>query len=1014
MVVHGSLPFTRFLRSEIAMGWPGGSDTLRGVRTPSVLRTTTGANMQIRVVPNTGVQYIQLNPLSQEELDGFSEMVELRPSQIDGRLPLPAPVVADEDDWSDDYEDGDSQRRTASAVGIAPILDAVSRCWFPVPFDRGGVWAAVHLSRRAEGGFNAVLAVDTTLSEDGNPDHGLEAAELGECRVRAAFKRFWRHPYVGTWLDRIVDHPRIASLISQGRMQRIDREDLLLGVYSLARILGESGVRVEFAPRPESGDAINVDLILDLGNSRTCVLLAETGQGKRFERLELVYPDEPSRAHPCPFETQLVFAEHQIGPVSSAEGSPFPFLSQVKLGPPATRVLQSTTLDTRPLGLSSPKRYLWDDRECVPWDWRLAEADRDGDDPPMIRGDILKHMDTTNPLRPPAIPELPLRRNHPRLVVELLEQAFRQINTPGWRRAADQAPLHERRREIGNVVIMHPAGMHSIEIDTYRKACLHACRLWSAFRSSPQGFRQSGPTEIDPLHGVRRPQVQVVADEATSVQLCWLYGELMDRHAGDIEGFFKHLGRLRPRIEAGSTPSNEPQSVLRVASLDIGGGTIDLSIADYGRDETLRTSIAVVSRRLFHDGISRAGDDIIRGLLQQVVFPDIQAQAGIGRFEWDRVLFESGEENPRRLRGQLVRNVWLPIAYRILELHEEMSGSESEGRGESLPGRRSGTEVSVRELLGGLGDSQLAELARQLGLPGPGVIKDVKIRFDSDRMRRVVRRAVGTTIMHCADIVHQYGCDLLVVGGRPSSMEAVRELIRNSMAVPPGQIVFLSDSRVGDWYPFRGRGGRIEDAKTCGVVGGSVVFRGRYGLDGFLLRTVATVEPPAMFGFLQREIAVDRVEFDDAALLSFGDKEPVELTLVPQAGDQAGLVLAMRRINDRNAEAKPLYQVQLKARYRRMLERSPVHQKPVTVRLKLRSARVQEQLEVGRSIEIPGGMIDDVIEAVSFHGVVEVGGGRPAVDASQAMQLVFRTAFEDDGYWIDTGRLRTSLEGGRG
>lgn len=977
--------------------------------------------MQIRLVPNTGVQTIELPPFGVEEFERFSEMVDLR-SSAPGRLPTPVPIVrTEEDDWVDLDDDGsESSRVTATCEPLLELAEQIpGGFWIPIPFDRGGVWAALHV--RPQSGNDSrrlVIAIDTTLSEDGSPDHGPEVGEVGECRPRPSFKRFWRQPLVKTWIERILGSPRVRTAMEEKRISRMDDRTIVGAIYAVTRLLNAHDIRIDFSSRPESADAVNVDVVLDLGNSRTCVLLNETVGEPRSQRLEISYPDEPHQLHPCPFDTHVAFADHRIVPHVDDDSSPFAFLSQVRLGPSASARLRRTTLDTRPLGLSSPKRYLWDSREPLAWDWRIADATDPGQDPPMIRGDVLRHMDPTRPLSPPPIPELPIRTNYPRLatavwvVIEILEQAFRQVNSPGWRRADSQAPLHERRREIGNLVIMHPAGMHSVEIEAYRNACRRACELWASFRSDPVRFRTGEPFQRDPIHGVRCPQVQVVADEASSIQVCWLYGELIHNHSGDLGSFFRYLGRRRPAIRSASSPASDSAPVgtaemvdtLRIASMDIGGGTIDLAIADYGRDSTVGTSISIVSRRLFHDGISRAGDDVVRCLLEEVVLPSIRTQAGIDPDGLDRLLSQTVGEAERRLRTRLVRNVWQPIALELLDRMTSLSG-DRDGADVSRD-----IELSLAEVTG-IDDRTLREFAEAVGLSGGAErIRQVKIRLDREFMARVVRRAIGTTVMQCADIVDQYACDLLIVGGRPSSIPAVRDLIRNSMAVPPGQIIFLADAKVGEWYPFRGPGGRIDDAKTCGVVGGSIVFRARYGLDGFLLRSEATSEPPAMFGYLQREVASDRVEFDNDSVLQFGPESLVELDVIPQAGEGAGLVIATRRIRHPNAEAKPIYQVQLKSRFRRQLSQRPVHQTPVRVRLRLLAARVQERLEVGRSIEMPGGMIDDVLEA-EFKGEVQTGEGRAPVDASQAMQLVFRSAFDHDGYWIDSGRLRAEGAG---
>ena len=119
-------------------------------------------------------------------------------------------------------------------------------------------------------------------------------------------------------------------------------------------------------------------------------------------------------------------------------------------------------------------------------------------------------------------------------MVEILEQAFRQVNSPEWRRAAANAPLAERRRQIRNLVITYPVGFHSVELENLDKAASRAARLWSEFRSAPEAFC-SGVDHItvDRDFGMRPPVVQLVCDEAVAIQVCWLYGESMHRFQAD-------------------------------------------------------------------------------------------------------------------------------------------------------------------------------------------------------------------------------------------------------------------------------------------------------------------------------------------------------------------------------------------------------------------------------------------------------------------------------------------------
>ncbi|MDC0991970.1 virulence factor SrfB [bacterium] len=971
--------------------------------------------MRIRLVPNTGIQYVSLPSLDESLIRQFMFRMDVEQGEVPhGRLPKIHAV--DRNSESDDFYDEEEGAFTTVSSNAGLLLDAAfatgSGFWVPIPFDRGGAWVSLYLSpaESSDGRnmLNAVLAVDTTLVDDGNPQ-GIESSELGDRVPRPLSRAFWRKSMIAGWVHATVD--RFHGLGDDVQLSKSNPgRAVQTAVAALAAYLAEgdfggdgAGIAVRFADRPWRKDAVKVDVVLDLGNSRTCALLTEETPELKQERLEVVYPSDPTQSESCPFATQMTFVEHEVIGASGDDPESFLFLSQIQLGTRAADRLRNSRFDPQPLGVSSPKRYLWETQESVPWNWQLADRrDKDGM-PPVLRGHALKYMDPMRPMRPPPTPDEPMSPNHPRqactawAIIEILEQAFRQINSVEWRRTEANAPACDRRREIGNLVIMYPAGMHGQEIKNYQFACRYACKLWSEFRSNPEIFCEGGGVEIDHEYGVRAPNVQVICDEALAIQACWLYGEILHRYKGSVADAVKYLGRRRRAKPAeASAHEGDPGSIesdrstLRIASLDIGGGTIDLAIADYAEDERRPTAVALTCTRRFHDGISRAGDEIMKGLLESAVFPQIILQTGCDLEKWEEIITRPRSDRAKTLGRRLVRGVWQPLAMACLELGE---GDED-------------VEVSMSDIAGKVAMNLVQELEMALGLEGvDGVgISDVRIAISRLEMKKIVQKTVGRTLTQCADIIDQFQCDLLIVGGRPSSNPAIRDHIRLAMAVPPGQVVFLSETSVGDWYPFIRGGGRISDAKTCAVVGGAIVFRAMYGHGNFLLRSEPTAEPEPIIGYLRSDHDQEAVEFGDGDRLDLsGAGTSIQIT--PQIGDNSGLMLAIRRIDHPIAEAKPIYQIRLKKRFRSQLAENPVHQESVEVRLAQGDRPVwQAEQEIGKQIDMPGGTINDVVELAAVQGDVALPGGR-TVDGEDAFELVLKTMIDGAGYWLDTGRF---------
>lgn len=945
------------------------------------------------LVPNTGIQYLALPNIPLDRFRRHDFRLRRGP-QFHQVMPYEAQVQRPADDDDPEMAVPAMQNRSGD-LGIIDQLLGIrpEGLWLPIPYEGGAFWVSAFLRKYVVEGRQQVqvtLAVDTTLDSDGNRD-GVSQEELGRRAPAPCAIRFWRNPVIRAWLNQLV-------LELPDRAQRADRalEELQVAVAGLADLIARSdGAVITLEARPERNEGIVVDVMLDLGNSRTCVLLEERMPGGRRQGLELVYPDNPRRVEASPFLTQSALFEQFIVPPTPARTVSFRHLSILKLGAGALDALAARDADPRPLGISSPKRYLWEDYGRVGWSWRSANRLDAQNMCPRLEGDLVRRMDPASIFKPPLLPEQD-HPDHPRLacmvwsIVDLLEQAFRQINSPQWRAVQAQAPNHARRRTIGSLVLTYPAGLHSKEIENFERAARFACKTWSQFRSCPGDYCEDADSvSVDDAYGVPCPRVQMICDEGMAIQLCWLYGESVHRFAVP-KLLVESLGRVRDGVPT-----------LRLASIDIGGGTVDLAIADYSVLDDLPATVAFKCDRLFHDSISRAGDDILRGILEDFAFPTIRREFGCSANAWNRVFASAvgPDDETKELRRRLVRGLWVPLAMALLE-RIEVEATQSGG---------ADGEVAVR-----VGDAcrsslLLDKLSRALrsGMPRPEgskSLEDVVIRLTREDMRSVVRSTIGRTIDQCSDIIDQFDCDLLVVGGRPSGNPEVREQIYASMAVPPGQVVFLSELAVDDWYPFADGSGRIGDAKTCGAVGGAVAFCGRYGhpgLGAFFLEFVERQDPRPCIGFIQNLAAVPK--FDADRQLRFEPRLSQQVRFMPSQP----LVIACRRVDCDEAEARPIYRVRLSPKLQADLQQVPALQDSVSVRFELVPLEPDAPVTAGDEVRVV--RAEDRLDMPEAIGTVlrrGRGGHAQPLDAQKALELRLCTLPEAGGYWIDTGEFR--------
>ncbi len=165
------------------------------------------------------------------------------------------------------------------------------------------------------------------------------------------------------------------------------------------------------------------------------------------------------------------------------------------------------------------------------------------------------------------------------MLCELLAQALGQINSVAQRLRMPQSPAPPRQLRM--LILTLPSAMPKQEREIFRRRMFEAIALvWKAMGWHPQdedfATRKQQEKSVVPV-----PDIQMEWDEASCGQLVWLYNEAISRFAGQTEAFFASLARPdRPR-EADELPGKS----LRVASIDIGGGTTDMAITHYQLDD---------------------------------------------------------------------------------------------------------------------------------------------------------------------------------------------------------------------------------------------------------------------------------------------------------------------------------------------------------------------------------------------------------------------------------------------
>ena len=691
----------------------------------------------------------------------------------------------------------------------------------------------------------------------------------------AAAGSFWHTPTLLTWIQSLF---RDVPLMTGAEMPAQVRA--LAAFLALMDGLRRSDICPEVTfMRPEGRD-IDVHLVLDLGNSRACGILLECPAGEEVQldesrKLEIRDLTNPGLVYSEPFDTSFKFYPPLFfdpkQPVPHA-GTSFHWPSLVRLGREAARLEPCSVGDS---GMSSPKRYLWDDRErSFPWYFNLADSGIGR----KITAPFLKYLDADGSYKgdkaaPPFEPRYPAGAMMTFLVLELLNHASAQINGFDHRRIRGHRLA---RRVLRNLVFTVPNGMSPMERDRYRQRIQDAVDIFGHVWGIPADLR---------------PRILLDLDEATSVQLTYLFGEIRHRFLGDVRE------TVRARGLCGNVDEhNEP--LLRLASIDIGGGTSDLMIAEYGAHPA--NASTVVQRKLFSEGFSVAGDEMAKRIIEKLILPQVfefarrqnpdipwtefQSFFGPGRGGRDRAFIEA--------KAELCRQVWIPMSHRFLEFVESdvdqpvIELSFDRFFADRLPGM-------------GIQDFFTAHMKDEFGVSM--TLAEIPWMISAKAVNAVIVNVMERVLRLFAEIIGTFGCDCLILGGKPSSLPVIRDLLLRLMPVPSMQILPLKGYPVGNWYPFAQRGGGIADPKTTCVVGGAVWLFAQHleHLEGvrFEISDGGRTTAPFLGVFHPLSLRLEQI------LFSQGSRGPVDVDL------SKPLLLGIRRIDSDLCPANPLWEI---------------------------------------------------------------------------------------------------------
>ncbi|QQO55920.1 MAG: virulence factor SrfB [Thiohalocapsa sp. PB-PSB1] len=980
---------------------------------------------KVTLIADSGVQFLDFALTLDLRKEPAGEFIPQESNRSLGRL-----VYDEHQDryyWPDRPDVPIKSELSVPVDESARLLDGL---WLPLPLLRINpprrfapgpeTWARarlVELTERetADGGqtHQLTLAIDTSVFEDADdikylaPTQADVAAGVSYAFAHRADEIGWfpELPWVAGWIEEIFTERASSVLRLPAEDLEAERKRLVHHAHylNLLAIVGHHLSIPEIKLRGNGRDQIDrsvpVDMVLDVGNSRTCGILIEQHAkegdvlGRRYE-LVLRDLSRPERVCGEPFESRVELAQVTFGKEhwahKSGRADAFLWPTIARIGPEAARLAGRRRGTEGATGISSPKRYLWDE-ERFDNGWRFNNA--------YVRSEI-EPMATAAPLcnlineTGSALYELPEAERMPVfmphytrsammmfMLAEVLTQALGQINSPAQRLRMPNADLP---RHLRTLILTVPPSMPIQEREIFAERMQQAMGVvWKAFGWHPEDDPvdgDGGSSAFPPF-----PTIEVRWDEATCCQAVYLFTEIQNTFAGRPEELFRH-GQAARRRDA------ERDGCLMLATVDIGGGTTDLVINEYRLEGgQVGGKRIIVPRQRFRDGFKVAGDDILLEIINQSIVPALQlALAAAGVADPTSLLSRMIGSDPLDVqesvqRQQLALQVLYPAGLSVQRAYEGYDPiADPQPRTASLRDlvAESSTDMPTAPVLNWVADNVKA--AADAALPAFDLL-DVPVLLDLARLHRLFqddRLELVRAVKSLCEIVHLYDCDVLLLTGRPSRLPGVRNLFQTLLPLPPDRILTMHDYRTGAWYPFNRRG-RIDDPKSTAAVGAMLCLLGQGRLPNFFLRANAlhAYSTIRYLGPLDRNMMIksDEVVFADVDL----DDPDYQLPDTPI--EMRGIMhIGYRQLAAQRWTAAPLYLLD----FADDSARRAVYDQGAVLEVRLERTR-------GR-------------RAARFRVAgVEVEGGRSVSRNSVALKLntLSSIGFDQDSYWLDSGSV---------
>lgn len=751
------------------------------------------------------------------------------------------------------YDESEIINVSASTLtrGQISFIDKLNGKWLPFPYFEYNTagrlmvgpfnWSRMKLASTGnviEGKqeYDLIIAFDTnTIYDDGNysddykesplfPNEFDKYKDFGVCNKDFDLMTFCSSESdKNSWIDKYIlqlihNTSDINNVIAEKRFTY-----LASYIYFLKLLYTQIELPIIRLFKDRNVEWTNVDLVVDLGNSKTTALLFDESNFTKVKMLALRDLSAPENEYTDSFDMQMAFQKANFGEIPFGNSKQFTYPSFIRLGEEAKYLMYNSTNALsgreRLAVCSSPKRYLWDQKKRK-YEWENVQIDNEIE-PIWIDG-ISEQLNADGTINLEGFGGGEAKYSRRSLMtfafLEMLCQARMQTNSYDYRYSIGN---EDSPRRINKIVITCPTAMSKVEQIALRQAAEEATILLDRYINNTYKEYESYKNLASKVKIVpsitslknKEERTEWTYDEATCSQFVYLSAEIAKRYKCNCTEFFELYGKKRSDLAGYDKHS------LTIGSLDIGAGTTDLMICTYKYSSVGQTTLKPIP--LFWESFYIAGDDLLKKLVEQIVieghFSMVSSTLNrIGKNEQRTQLiadFFGVDNNRMSFTDRLMRKdfnlqISMPIALTYLEEARKQTRTAVFSWKDIFYGKNMPSEKILDHFFNHFGFR----------------IEEVEWHYEAENIEPIITNQFEDLLKKVAAAMAAYQCDIILLSGRPTSLKQIENLFLKYYPVSPNRLKTLTDYRVGRWYPFQDGNGYFQNQKSIVAVGALIGY----------------------------------------------------------------------------------------------------------------------------------------------------------------------------------------------